>query len=518
MLFNLDWLKPGKLFPPAVEIPRIKAYNDNANLFDDNVSMVMKPYYDRLQQIINKNTDTSNVNMSFANTPNYWQLSTIKTNDLMVGDAPNILNADRQEEIDEVLQRCDFFTKLDELVIDNDSLGECIVRPYIDSKGERNFVATNPSMWFPVVNEENIKEILYDVLAWTVCVYQDANNASLNRYELHVKIQKRGEYVIEFRRYAITTRKKTNYFHAPTQENCGDWIFNTIGRLIESKFEQAPYEQLVIQIPGVATSRTLHGISNYDRITPMVAEIMIRESLANYILDENSAPRMGAPESAFVKNKEGRWVLKTGGRNFVIAPNQQMPVYITWDGNLTSNETRIADLKKELYAMCEMGTVISHDDLNSSQGYEALEVKLTNPKLKVQRMCKKFKAPLKKLIAYLVGDIEDNEISIIFNCGIPTSESQNLDMAQKKKNLGVSLQSVLMEYFDLTEEQAIAEVEKARQESADAFAENFGMTRNGLFGGGNAPNNDETDKDEEEVDGDQKDGEDDKKKANNEEE
>ena len=67
----------------------------------------------------------------------------------------------------------------------------------------------------------------------------------------------------------------------------------------------------------------------------------------------------------------------------------------------------------------------------------------------------------------------------------------------KKKNLGVSTQSILTEYFGLTEEQAQLEVEKARQESADAFAESFGMTRNSLFGGGNKPNSNENDEDEE---------------------
>ena len=67
-------------------------------------------------------------------------------------------------------------------------------------------------------------------------------------------------------------------------------------------------------------------------------------------------------------------------------------------------------------------------------------------------------------------------------------------MAQKKKNLGFSSQSVFTEYFGLTEDQAKEEVEKARQESADAFAESFGMSRNSLFGGGNG-NDKPTDED-----------------------
>lgn len=500
MLYNLDWLQPGQIFPPKEEIPRLRGYSDNARLFEGEPSLVLKPYIDRLNKIVGRlKEDTSDP--TFQHIPDYWQLSTIKTADLMVGDEPNIKNENAQEDIDEALQNADFFAKLDELVYDNDSLGECIVRPYIDTKGHRNFVAQNPSMWFPIVNEENIKEVLYDVIAWTVCVKQDANNPTKNVYELFVKIQQRGTNFIEFRRYKINKHYAKPYRDSQTSEECGNCQFYVLGQILENRIEEAPYTQLIIHIPGVTTSRTLHGISNYERITGIVAEIAVRESLASFILDQNSAPRLAAPESSFVKNKQGNWVLKTGGRSFVVAPNEQTPIYITWDGNLTSNENRIAELKRELYAMCEMGTVISHDDLNSSQGFEALEVKLTNPKLKVQRMTKKFDKPLKELVAFLVDrpDITANDITIIFNEGIPTSESQNLDMAQKKKNLGVSTQSILTEYFGLTEEQAQLEVEKARQENADAFAESFGMSRNGLFGGGNSPNNDETNKDEEDV-------------------
>ena len=124
--------------------------------------------------------------------------------------------------------------------------------------------------------------------------------------------------------------------------------------------------------------------------------------------------------------------------------------------------------------------------MNSSQGYEALNVKLTNAKLKVRRVCKSFKQPLKQLIAFLINssNVKDKDINIIFNDGIPVSEYQNILTAQAKKNLGVSLRSILVEYFGLTDEQAQEEVDKANEESASAFIEAFGVGKNGDFGGG----------------------------------
>lgn len=487
MLYNLDWLKENNYFPPMSELNRLKMYKDNANLFDDEPSLVLKPYADRFAEIINALKDDNKIHDSFFDMPNYWQLSTIKTVDLMIGEEPNIICEKAKDVLEEILQKSNFHNKLNELVIDNDALGECIVRPYINSKGERDFVSQSPTMWFPICNAENIKEITDDVLCWVVCVYHDANHPAKNKYELNCKIQKRGTDKIEIRRYSLPTFKTyDNFIDKNTNENYGPQTIYTLGRLLESKVEDAPFSQLIINIPGITTSRSLHGISNYDRITAIVAEIAIRRCLASFILDQNSAPRMAAPDSAFTRNEEGIWVLKTGGRNFVVAPNEQPPVYITWDGSLQANEARILDLKKELYSMCEVGPVINQEEMNSSQGYEALNVKLTNAKLKVRRMCKTFKQPLKQLIAFLINSssVEDKDINIIFNEGIPVSEYQNILTAQAKKNLGVSLGSILVEFFGLTEEQAQKEVDKAHEESASAFIEAFGAGKNGDFGGG----------------------------------
>ena len=487
MLYNLDWLKENNYFPPLSELRRLKAYKDNANLFDDEPSLVLKPYADRFAELVNALKDDSKIHDCFFDMPNYWQLSTIKTVDLMIGEEPNIICEKAKDALEEILQKSNFHNKLNELVIDNDALGECIVRPYINSNGERDFVSQSPTMWFPICNPENIKEITADVLCWVVCTYQDANHPAKNKYELNCKIQTRGDSKIEIRRYSLPTVKNYDSFvDKNTNENFGPQVIYTVGKLIENKVEDAQFTQLIINIPGITTSRSLHGISNYDRITAIVAEIAIRRCLASFILDQNSAPRMAAPESAFARNENGVWVMKTGGRNFVVAPNEQPPIYITWDGSLQANEARIDDLKKELYSMCEVGPVINQEEMNSSQGYEALNVKLTNAKLKVRRVCKSFKQPLKQLIAFLINSssVKDKDINIIFNDGIPVSEYQNILTAQAKKNLGVSLRSILVEYFGLTDEQAQEEVDKANEESASAFIEAFGVGKNGDFGGG----------------------------------
>jgi len=500
MLFNFDWLKTGELFPPRPEIPRMKSYRDNIALFEDNSQLVLGAYYKRLQQIIFGLKETDFTSPTFFDCPNYWQLISIKTADLVVGEKPNIMNDKMQDQIDKATTYADLFSKLPEMVIDNDSLGDCVVVPYIDEYGQRTFSVNNPGLWIPIVDAENTKHVIYDCMCWTPCVYQDTKVWQNNKYELHCKIQKRGESTYTLYKFKITRHYFKEYIDDNTTENCGEVHFFQIGSKISEEVIQAPYTQAVIHFPSVTTSRSVHGLSSYDRVTAIIGEIAIRQALANFILDQNSAPKMSAPEGAFTKNKDGRWVLKTSGRNFVVKPNEQPPIYITWDGNLTSNEARIADLKRELYAMSEMGTIISHDDINSSQGYEALEVKLTNPKLKARRIATKFDKPLKQLVSFLVGTdkLKEEDLSIIFNNGIPLTENQNLDMAIKKLQLGVSKQSVLVEFFGMSEEDAEKEVEKAREENADAFMGAF-AGQNGLYENQNNGKEDHNNNDKEEA-------------------
>ena len=471
ILNNFDWLKPGELFPPASEIPRMKGYKDNESLFLGDIQRVLGPYLNRLSEIISGVKNKDKVSDTFFDAPNYWQLITIKTADMAVGERPIIKNDKYKKELEDATKYSQIYTKLTEIVYDIDSLGDCITVPYIDNQGRRTFTVNNPALWIPVVNPENVKDVLYDCICWTVCVKQDIKYPLNSEYELHCKIQKRGEFRYYLIKFKIKSHSYKEYIHAETNENCGNIHFFKIGKMISQEEKESVYHKAVIHFPGITTSRNIFGMSNYDRITSIVGEIAIREALANYILDENSAPRMAAGRGAFVKNKDGRWVLKTGGKDFVVEPGESPPIYITWDGNLTSNENRIADLKRELYAMSEMGSLINNDDMNSSQGYDALDIKLTNPKLKARRICNQMQEPLEELLKFLIN--KEDDISISFKCGLPDSKSRKLDMAIKERTIGKSKSTIFQEYFDMNEDDAEKEVEKAQEENADAFMSGF---------------------------------------------
>lgn len=473
MLYNLDWLKPGQIFPPRCELPRLKSYEDNRNLFNGDVTKILFPYVSRIREMVNEMKEKDHEDMSFINIPNYWQLTSIKTADLLAGDAPTF---DMPEVSKEKFEESNIIPSLTEMVYDLDMFGDTLVRIYKDEKHQKKFVLMNPSSWFPIVDSETPKRVLAHCFAWIVCVRQDANNPTLNRYELNVQIHTIGKSKYISRRYKVASFYLSNYFDDRTKEIIQNSYTFVIGRLLEEKeVETATGDCDILHCAGITTSASIHGISNYDRITELCAEIMVREALANYILDKNSAPRLAAPESAFTQNKEGRWVLKTGGRSFVIGEGSQIPIYVTWDGSLENNERAIERLRKELITMSEMSSIINDDDLNSSQGYDALEIKMTNPKLKVRRIATKLTPFLKELVSKLC-DCKIKDVSILFNDGLPDNEMREIEKATAKKQLGYSFRTIGKEYFGMSDEDVDEELERRQEELALELISQFGVS------------------------------------------
>ncbi len=472
MLYNLDWLKPGQIFPPRSELTRLKGYEDNRNLFNGDFTRILFPYVKRIRDMVNQMKENDHEDMSFINIPNYWQLISIKTADLLVGDAPTI-NVPKSAR--ERLEESKLVSNLAEMIYDIDMFGDTLVRIYKDTKQQKNIVLMNPNSWFPIVDIENPKRVLQHCFAWIVCVYQDANNPSLNKYELNVQIHEIGKTKYISKRYKISSFFIKDYFDNKTKEYIKNSYTFTIGKLLEEKkVDTATGDCDILHCAGITTSASIHGISNYDRITEICAEIMVREALGNYILDKNSAPRLAAPESAFVQNKDGRWVLKTGGRSFVVGEGEQVPIYITWDGSLENNEKAIERLRKELITMSEMSSIINDDDLNSSQGYDALEIKMTNPKLKVRRMATKLIPFLKELISKLC-DCKLSEVSILFNDGLPDNEMREIEKANAKKQLGYSFRTIAKEYFGKSDDEVDQELERKQEELALETISQFGV-------------------------------------------
>ena len=233
MLYNLEWLEPGKMFPPPIELPRISRYRQNARLFDGDhfadpqfrsrnpleqydepINLYLK-CAERISKVVGNFDDI----ISFPVLLNYQRLLTLKTADLVCGEYPSITGVDSDENatLKEVRDNTEFDAKLYATVIDISRYGDAIWRMYKNEDGYLDFTCWDPCEWFPVVAQDGTLRIKHHCLCWRVNTSEDPLNPN---WELHVQIHCTDKNLVGA------------YEHRCYQMNQGG---NQIGKLINSE-------------------------------------------------------------------------------------------------------------------------------------------------------------------------------------------------------------------------------------------------------------------------------------------
>lgn len=467
MLYDLNWLQTGREFPPLSEIERLKTYKDNRALFKGDMAEVLEPYRHRVMGISQRFRNEFDSADNFELDLNYFQLLTLKTGDMIVGEPPTI-TVDGGKTLDDVITHTGFNEKLLDAVYDVSRYGDAVLRLKKDVDGKKNFVIVSPDMWFPIVNQEDMSDVLCHVLAWITCINPSENIEGNKRYVLNAQIHYRGRY--ESYKWAIKDAMRGAVIINASGLNIKTDKF-IIGDLISKDNETHTgfKDFAVIPLHNVTTSSSIYGLNDYDRITPLVAELQVRYALESLILDKHSAPTMYAPDSAFVRTKQGEYILPTGGV-IPVGDGEQPPGYLTWDASLTANHEMIVRLERHLYSLSEMGAIVNDDAFGASQGFEALETRMTNARLKARRLSSRLTRPIQHLLSELSG-IESEKISLYWNDGIPNNEYRETDIAIKKRQAGLfDLKSILIDHFDKSEDDAERIAEAVRVEQSNTLA------------------------------------------------
>lgn len=470
MLYDLNWLAEGQAFPPRSEWERLKTYRDNKALFEGDIAGVLEPYRHRVQSIVDRFASYSGWSAEsldrFELDLNYFQLMTLKTGDLVAGEPPTITTKGG-EDLAEDIERTDFDGKLLSIVYDISRFGDSVARLKTNNDGGKDFVVVSPSMWFPIVSLEDPREIQYHVLAWAECLNPSAGQHERKEYVVKVQVHERGRYTPMT--YAVKDAKigQTNTFYLANGLNISLDTY-TLGACIEAgKPVATGFDDFaVVTFHNTVTPDSIFGINDYDRITPLVAELQVRYSLESLILDKHSAPTLAVPRSAVTKTVTGEYVFKAGSV-ITMESEEAPPQYLIWDASLQANHTEIEKLEKHLYSLSEMGAIVNDDSFGASQGFEALETRMTNARLKARRTSSGLTRPVKQLISALSG-IPAQEISVCWNDGLPNNEYRETDIATKQLAL-MDLETILMDHFDKSPEDAAKIAEKKRNETANSM-------------------------------------------------
>ena len=418
MLYNMDWLQPGKHFPPEVEKDRIVRYHQNAMLFDGDhfddpgfrsrlpggISAeasinIYAQCAKRISRIIGNWEDV----ISFPVLLNYQRLMTLKVADLVCGEHPTISGVTPKENaaIKDVRDTSNFDAKLYATVLDISRYGDSIWRMYKDYNGKMNFTPWDPAQWFPVVMQDGTNTISAHCLCWIENKSKDRHRPD---YYLNVQIHPTGALS------EIDSESKPGYYIRKIFKMDADG--STIRQEIKSEKVPTGLKQCaVFHIKAFTSTNSVYGYDDYMPLDSLLAEIMTRVGQISAILDKHADPNITGPVSMLeVDEQTGEYRLKTG-KFYAVSPGEEQPQYMTWDGQLSSAFKQLEFLINQLYILSEMGAALLGGQDGSSQAISgtAMRFKMVNPLAKVRRIANSLSRPVRQLFSVLSTTAEVDE-------------------------------------------------------------------------------------------------------------
>ena len=465
MLTNLDFLKPGSVWPPPGEMKRLDKYRKNKLIFEGKHESVYHESFKRITRVIGNFEDV----VSYSVICNFQKLISLKIADFMLGEPPKITAGedDSKEQIalDTIAENSDLINTCYSAAIDISRYGDGIFNIYKDEEGKGVIDITQPSFYFKVVEPKNIRKVKHHILAHTYKVPRP-NKGFFGGYKeeydhyLYVEIHSKGLY-------------ETVTFKLNDAENMITGIHEELKQIQTGLNDFA-----IVPIHNLMTSDRVYGIDDYADLDSIISEIEVRIAQISKILDKHAEPSVQGPSSALYRDSDGSWKLKMG--NYFPRDTAEDPAveYITWDAQLQANFTIIEKLINILAVVSEMGSAIFDTEQKTGQAASgtALRRMMISPLAKVNRTRMRFDSAIKKAIKLAsqlggenVVDLSKEKINIFWNDGLPSDpvEEANIMAVRTGNKSTLSQFSAIQRLDNLSDEDTKAELEAILQDEKD---------------------------------------------------
>ncbi len=416
MLTDLSWLDIGKPFPPECTRNRLRRYRENRALFEDKHYDVYKEQFRRIERVIGNFGEV----VSYATIVNYQKLISLKTADLAFGEKPSITVADdtKQTVIDDIVIYTELIDKLYTSALDISRYGDSIIM--LTSDG--NVDVVSPALWFPIVDEINIRRFKYHVFGFIYII-----DSKTETYGLKVQIHNPDNPAeCEERNYQLSGKSMSDFKIAKD-------LTNEKEMKIQTHLNSCP----VYHISNLITSDRIFGLDDYRSVDSLISELMVRISQISKVLDKFAQPSMTGPQSALQMDEiTGQWILKIGDYYPRNDDKDPKPEYLTWDAGMEANFKQIELIINQLYTISEMGSALLGDLSNKTGDVpsgSALRRLMMSPLAKARRITNRYDTPVKKLLSVLASmqgvDIKPSEITIKWNDGLPADPAEEAEIA-----------------------------------------------------------------------------------------
>lgn len=377
---SIPFLQIGQTWPPEDHIARLQRYEQNRNLFVGEHHRV----YDKWPRLLR---DDYRATLEIA--VNFPGAVSKLFADLLFGEMPAFIAAGDDDEwqawVDEFVATNKIHQLNYKAALAQSYRGDAIFKLRLIEGRERAVVEVIPaSIWFPVVNPDNVSEIEAHVLAWTKEVERGTRKDKYLRAEIHAP------GLISHRLYALDNDK----------------IDRRVA--LDELYENPPPDDeqtgvdrpLLIHVPNLELDDTVFGQDDYFEADTLFQELDVRLAQIAKVLDKHSDPNMYGPPLMEEDPETGELAVKAGGRYFPVQHGDVTPAYLVWDAQMEANFRYLDRILQSLYIVTDTNAAaFSLAESGSFPSGAALKRLLMRPLARTNRKRLYFDAALKELFS-----------------------------------------------------------------------------------------------------------------------
>lgn len=420
-LTSLDFLASGQTWPPAGETARLTIYQQNRHLFEGDHELVFKDWVRLLRE---------DQQATLEIVLNWPKRLTLLWAALLLGEPPRISVADGDSDKQDWLERINrdgmFVQTVFEAVIDMSRYGDGLLKARRDEGGHAVVEAVQPSIWFPVVSRDNVRDIRAHVLAWTFSVPDGRDRV---RTYLRAETHEKGR--LTNRLFLVRDGRIASEVDLDTLADYAR---------LEPVQQTGVNDFLIVQVPNLRTTDRIHGVDDYADLDCVLQELETRVAQISRILDKHADPNLYGPASALeLDPKTGQWAFKGGGKFFPVEPGEDAPGYVTWDGQLDAAFREIDWLLEQLYVLSETSpAAFGQLKTGLAESGSALRRLMMAPLAKVNRLRVNLEPAVKRVL-WLAAALEGLDLSsthIEWQDGLPRDEMETAQIETARLSAG----------------------------------------------------------------------------------
>jgi len=389
--------------------------------------------------------------------------------DLLFDEKPKIKTDKNNDFINECIEELQLYKIFYENADFGSAKGDCVLKVRVEDN-ELRVESVNPSLYYPIVNEDNIGDKLEAEEIWNPVMIQYGNEQKdaviVERYE--------GGKIY----YSLVVDSDGTTL--PIEQ-----YFPEYAEAVETGIDSP----MIIHIKNSGVPTDYFGISDYADVEDLIYAIDNRFSRIEAILDKHSSPILQLPKGILDKNGNIKRQSLDIVEIFQMGENQADIKYISWDGQLAS---AFDQLSKSI-DLCLMisnisSSLVGRDEQGMAESGRALKYRLLRTLAMKHRKEMYWGYAIKQLFdtlqelsaknGYTVNGVRSAEpelITIEWQDGIINDAVEQIDVIEKQLALGlISEVDAIAQMNDV--ENSVAEeklklIKESKKEESPIFKE-----------------------------------------------